>query len=363
MSIRRAFPAISLCAAALGSGSAWCAELGFKPAALDFGSPALKESKRLQARLFNSGAADISLAAPAIEGPDAADFSVSAGSCGDTLAAGASCVYSITYRVPALTPQSARLVVRAEGLPAATLPLSGNLYPATNDTGLTGCSVAEGDVLQPCPSAEYPGQDADYGRDRTRNQDANGQAGFSFTKLDGDGRELGATAKSWKCVRDNVTGLVWEVKPVADTLQGNQGLHDPDDTHTWYSTDAGNNGGVPGEANPAGNTCTGYAAADSLSWCNTENYVYRVNRAARCGFQDWRLPSRPELAGLQHLGNLRIDLDYFPDTNRFEYWNTWTSSPYAPGTDQAWFIDFTFAVSHPGLRSESHHVRLVRGGR
>jgi hypothetical protein len=349
----------------LATGAAWSADLGFHPLALDFGSPALRESKRLQVKLRNASAADIGLTGAAIEGSGAAAFRIAADTCGALLAAGANCSYSIVYQAPALTPQTAQLRVRADGQPDTVLSLSGNRYPARNDTGLTLCVSPEGianGVFQPCPGADYPGQDGDTGRDKTRNYNGNGEAGFNFTKLDGQGRPLAAAAKNWKCVRDNVTGLIWEVKPPSDAIQANQGPHDADDTYTWYSTDSGNNGGDPGEANPAGSTCTGYNATDSLSWCNTENYVYRTNRAGYCGFQDWRMPSRPELAELEHLGNLRIDTGYFPDTGR-DYWETWTSSPYALGSDRAWSIDFRFAISHPGLRGESRHARLVRGER
>lgn len=71
---------------------------------------------------------------------------------------------------------------------------------AFNDTGTTA-SVATGDDAQ-------NGRDAD---DKTKSND-DGRAGFSFTKLAGDGTELTADALSWACVKDNVTGLIWEDK-------------------------------------------------------------------------------------------------------------------------------------------------------
>jgi len=58
-----------------------------------------------------------------------------------------------------------------------------------NDTGITACSN-EGQNGLPCPLATHPGQDGDSGRDATANDDRDGHAGFSFTKLDANGKPL-----------------------------------------------------------------------------------------------------------------------------------------------------------------------------
>lgn len=39
---------------------------------------------------------------------------------------------------------------------------------------------------------------------------------MSYTKLDGSGNALPVSATSWVMVRDNVTGLIWEVKNSKD---------------------------------------------------------------------------------------------------------------------------------------------------
>lgn len=64
------------------------------------------------------------------------------------------------------------------------------------------------------------------------NDDSDGHAGFSFTKLDANGNELLANATDWSCVKDNVTGLIWEVKQGGNGTVGDEGLHDADDTYT-----------------------------------------------------------------------------------------------------------------------------------
>lgn len=58
-----------------------------------------------------------------------------------------------------------------------------------NDTGITACGNEAQNGL-PCPLATHPGQDGDYGRDATANDDRDGHAGFSFTKLDANGKPL-----------------------------------------------------------------------------------------------------------------------------------------------------------------------------
>ena len=52
----------------------------------------------------------------------------------------------------------------------------------------------------------------------------------SYTKLDAQGNDLDDSAASWTMVRDNVTGLIWEVK----TDDGS--VHDKDNTYTWYDS-------------------------------------------------------------------------------------------------------------------------------
>jgi hypothetical protein len=216
---------------------------------------------------------------------------------------------------------------------------------------------------------DFPRQDAQYGRDKTRNVAGNGRAGFNYTKLDSRGRVLPASAKSWNCVRDNVTGLVWERKPVGDGIIGNQGLHDADDIYTWYSTDADNNGGDPGDADP-GSTCFGYKAGLPATWCNTEAYVNRVNAAGWCAATDWRLPTRKELRGLVDLSSASpgptINTGYFPDTQSYEYWSSssfawdWDSEDFS-----TWIVSFDYGAcfSHGRNHLERYPapVRLVRG--
>ena len=216
-----------------------------------------------------------------------------------------------------------------------------------NDTGITTCSDWNTNGYD-CPLVDFPGQDGDYGRDVTNNDDGDGHAGFSFTKIDGSGNDLAASASEWSCVRDNVTGLLWEVK----TDDG--GLHDWDWRHTWYEPDPAKNGGFVGYQN--GGSCGG------TSECDTHGYVEAVNRAGWCGHKDWRMPTVEELEGIVSFDRYypSIDAAYFPRT--VFGWH-WSGSPYAGSSGSAWVVSFDFGDSYYyGGRYYGGAVRLVRGG-
>ena len=163
---------------------------------------------------------------------------------------------------------------------------------ALNDTGSTRCAD-EGYMDLDCPVSDFPGQDGEHGRDVTYNDGRDGRAGFSFTKIGNNGKplpnsaQLGARPNDWACTRDNVTGLMWEVK----TDDG--GLRDQRWIYTWYNPDPRSNGGYegePGEYNATRDYC--FEAAR----CDTVKYVEDVNRTRLCGFSDWRLPDPFELS-------------------------------------------------------------------
>ncbi|MBW2709452.1 MAG: hypothetical protein JRD04_09275 [Deltaproteobacteria bacterium] len=87
------------------------------------------------------------------------------------------------------------------------------------DTGQTTCYDEGGNVITcPSPGQAFYGQDANY----TINPP-------SYTKLDG-------------MVRDNVTGLIWEVKQNKDGTKNYDNPHDADNTYTWYDPDPATNG-------------------------------------------------------------------------------------------------------------------------
>jgi hypothetical protein len=202
-----------------------------------------------------------------------------------------------------------------------------------------GTETANG--FDPVPA----GQDALFGRDSTVNDDSDGHAGFSFTKIDSNGNVLAADASSWDCVLDNVTGLIWEIKT------NDNGLRDKNWTYTWFNSNSTTNGGKPGTTN--GGSCY-----DSSN-CDTEKYVTQVNAEGLCGYTDWRMPNLGELQSIADLGSgsPTIDSNYFPNTNSEVYWS---ESVVVSSTGFAWGVDFSYVEGNLGATKNSdHYVRLV----
>lgn len=266
-----------------------------------------------------------------------------------------------------------------------------------NDTGITtyGNGTWNGYDTDPggTSSTGYPGQDARFGRDAAAaagklSKTGAGAAGFDFTKLGSDGQPLAiqnqgwsrdgsdydngneSAGTKWSCVRDNITGLIWEVK--TNTLS--TGLHAWDSLYTWYNSNNATNGGsagTDGTSNVNNDKCM------TTGRCDTEKFVADVNAAGLCGATSgWRLPTRLELNSIVHhgTGSPAIDEDYFPNTR----WDTdpntnryWTSTPLAEGTDWAWYVNFTTGAVDMapkvsggfGYVYANYYVRLVHSAR
>lgn len=118
----------------------------------------------------------------------------------------------------------------------------------------------------------------------------------AFSKIANSGRELPAAALlgeregDWACLRDNRTGLVWEIKTVVG------GLRDHRWTYTPFDSDASTNGGYPGYKDKTSGDCLRESMAESS--CNTEAYIHAVRESGLCGSSDWRLPTVGELVAV-----------------------------------------------------------------
>jgi hypothetical protein len=203
---------------------------------------------------------------------------------------------------------------------------------ALNDTGVTGCTDFTY-LNQPCPVASLPNQDADIGRDAgarngTITKIGFGQAGFDFTKLDVNGAALPDNATAWNCIKDNTTGLIWEVPGVGS-------LTSLSNLYSYYQPSAVLNGGNPGWQN--GGNCTG-------SDCDTNAIIAALNTSELCGYHDWRLPTRRELLSLVNYGHASpaLDVSAFPNQpayfNAF-YWSSTVNSGTASVGFAAWIVD------------------------
>lgn len=268
--------------------------------------------------------------------------------------------YTITYTVSDAASNET-IVTRTVYVKDAT-PINdtgllwGGNYPTGNNGTCIGDTIGE--------------QDCSSGRDATGPvKVGDGMGGFDFTKLDTNGvalanQALTYGAQPWNCVKDNHTGLIWEVKTLDAQLAG---LHSKDDLFDWYDTDTTTNGGADGSSNNNGETCTGYILGDTSTHCNSEAYIARVNAsnagAGLCAGNDWRLPTMTELQTIAHLGKITpaIDEDYFPNSNG-DAGNAfyWSSTSAASNVFSAKGIYFGNGYSTTKLRQNSHSIRLVR---
>jgi hypothetical protein len=229
------------------------------------------------------------------------------------------------------------------------------------DTGQTTCY--DGSAMVACTAANsgdtaaYPRQDGRFGRDAkaaagTLTKIGGGAAGFDYSKVANNGSSLaasatlGTAATDWACTRDNITGLLWEVKTTS-------GLRSQTHTYTWYSSTGATNAGNAGTV--SGGTC------QTAGRCDTEKFVTDVNVVALCGFTDWRLPSLPELFTLVHDGaqDPSIDTSYFPNTIAFYFWS---GSSYALHPTYAWSVLFQNGETYGDKKTYGGYARLVRGG-
>lgn len=212
-----------------------------------------------------------------------------------------------------------------------------------NDTGVT-VSATRITVDSSCIATEHKVHDCERGRDvAPQSKVGAGAAGFDYTKLDASGNELAADASVWSCVRDNYSGLIWEVKTTDGGKQHNL------DTYRW-----------------GGKGADGYTAPNKegtyYDYWNT--LVEELNDEALCGKTDWALPTQEELSGLVHRGNSTylIDLTYFPNSIKGRYWAS-STVPY--DDSEAWIVDFGTTQANddgPLNRATQNRVRLVSGG-
>ena len=168
-----------------------------------------------------------------------------------------------------------------------------------------------------------------------------GGTGVGFSRLNSDGSDYSGSgdyaSAPWACVRDNATGLVWEVK----TEDG--GIHDKSNTYRW-----------------GGKTALGNDPGPRFN--DWDELVEIANSAALCSYSDWGVPTRIELSSIvaKDRSDPTIDTDYFPNTLSSSTF--WSSSPYPYDYGNAWDVGFSTGSVNGGHRSNFVGVRLVRGG-
>jgi hypothetical protein len=206
------------------------------------------------------------------------------------------------------------------------------------------CYDNDGKIV-PCrtPVYRYYDQDGNYSIHPT-----------TYTKLDPQGKDLPVSAAHWVMVRDNDTGLIWEVKRNREGVKNYEDPHDSDNIYTWYDPNPITNGGDAGKPN------------DGM---NTKAFIDALNNAHFGGYSNWRLPTIKELAYLVDYSihserpdknTLYINTVYFPNTMLSYYWSS-TNHSYFPY--YAWAMYFHFGKDDYRYKETAHYVRGVRYGR
>lgn len=232
-----------------------------------------------------------------------------------------------------------------------------------NDSGVAQCF--DNTQVVSCGDVDFPGQDAEIGRDVVSDyldKVGAGNLAFDFTKLDEFADELPDSATNFSCVRDNVTGLIWEVKQANTGLLPNTQLREGQNHYTWFFTGEGN-GGVEGVAGAANSTCP--SGID----CGIETYVNQVNALNFCGANNWRIPTYNELIGIMDLSQQGtgplLDNRYFPNApsytllDHLRYWTRETSVD-GQSLSVAWILDFQSGNDLAYPKEKTAYIRLVR---
>lgn len=235
-----------------------------------------------------------------------------------------------------------------------------------NDTGQLKCYGQ--DTVTECSNEVFPRQDAVLGRDSfviKEGKTGAGLAAFDFTKLDEEGFPiLDNSASEFSCVKDNNTGLIWEVKQTnTGALPPNTQLRDTRNTYTWFLTNYPN--GMRGVDT---STCA------SNTYCDAQQYINEVNNDNYCGGRNWRLPTFTELMGVFNYGevagsNYVLDPVYFPNTanstwtGTVYYWTSQLSIEGATGNSdliETYVFDMATGESREPEHTTKAYIRLVR---
>ena len=233
-----------------------------------------------------------------------------------------------------------------------------------NDTGMNRC-FDNSQALTNCVSTDFPDQDASRGRDvhaSLLDKVGSGPGAFDFTKLDQFAGELPDSSTTFSCVRDNISGLIWEVKQATSgTLPATQ-LREAQNSYSWFLTSV-NNGEESGFEAPARTSCP------STVNCGLEQYITEVNEANYCGGNNWRVPTHSELSSLlsfaQEGSGSVIIADFFPNTatqlinDVVPYWTMQTSVE-GGANAFAWAIDMISGKDIGYPKRNLGYVRLVR---
>lgn len=315
------------------------------------------------------------------------------------------------------------------------LLISGNVY--LNDTGLTDYYDTDGINLGGQPSGELALQDAAYGLDVIINSNAfanaggdtqdpssqfyknsrdidsadteyKGKAGFRFVKIGNNGMPRTANSTNYSCVKDEVTGLTWQVKGPTNLLTNQETDNSLPDRYTmddktnysaanfvyaWWPSKLGTTGRgwrytlngstldtATGDSDYANAAC-GYikdiSGRENELYCSSGAYADEVNFLGVCGQANWLVPSVEQLRSIIDYNKvidystLSLTTDHALDSDFFDCIGNdcvvsndsnpvyWTSSQVKGAESLAWCINLQTGSVNTCNKSEAHKVMLV----
>ena len=205
-----------------------------------------------------------------------------------------------------------------------------------DDTGMAKCAVG-GAYVRACTGT---GQDGESGRDANARSSTDGRAGFRFTRICASGQaegtgtcpvapQVGTGPDQWACTRDDVTGLLWEIK------QADGSIRDQDELISMA------------------NWGWGFTTVTELRTL--------MNGDAVCGSTAWDAATLTEMMSLLDfgiVGNVKIDTHFFPNTpTKYGY-----GVPYPrtePDEGNYAGVNFIRATGDGAYPGDGTYVRLV----
>jgi hypothetical protein len=322
------------------------------------------------------------------------------------------------------------------GEPATlNLLISGNVY--LNDTGITTYSDGSSFDIQTQTNDKYKQQDAAYGLDIIINSTATepdvgdskddtkqlyknafdvnpsdseykGKAGFRFIKIHDNGMALPANNTNHSCVRDEVTGLTWQIKstynelsnaepdpslPTKYEMADKQRYQASNFSYPWKASALSgvgpgwqnglvDNGAFIPEDNLLANSRCGYNSGftgrDFELHCSSGSYANETNFLKICGQSNWIVPTVEQLRSIINYEKVTdysdlaankhgLDETFFDCTsgdcvianNSPQEPLYWTSSSVKGAEGLAWCINLQSGHVQTCNKRDSHKVLVV----
>ncbi|MDX2321197.1 MAG: DUF1566 domain-containing protein [Moritella sp.] len=317
--------------------------------------------------------------------------------------------------------------------------ITGNVY--LNDTGITDYSDGNDFNLGTQPGSALALQDAAYGLDviinpsatlnaggdtqdpssrfyknsrdvDTASQEYKGKAGFRFVKVADNGMPVTASSSSYSCVKDQVTGLLWQVKSTTNILTNSE--TDPELPAKyqmaqerrynaanfsypwevsalsgagpgWHNGSSNNNNDSfttntdpTGFANGICGYNSGYGDREFDLYCASGSYANETNFLKVCGKSNWVVPTVEQLRSIMNYEQVSdystiatdkhaLDKTFFDCAtedcvinNNGENGSTyWTSSSVKDSEGLAWCVNLESGTVQTCNKQEYHKVLVV----